>query len=289
MARSELTARVTARAPSASPRVVRGRLGLWGSRIIVIIAFLLLWQYLPQWRALRSVAPASDPYFLSSPVGVAKELRNMAFGTPQLPKVWPYLAYTLEGTFIGGAIAVILGMGVGLAFSNSKYLSKVFSPFIAAMNAVPRIALIPIFVIIFGLSLRTSVVTAIVIVFFGVFYNAYYGGMSVPPEMLQNAKLLGASGLDLTLRIRSRYVLVWTFATLPNAISLALISVVTAEILGGSGGMGSLILQALSTQNAQLTFAVVVILAIVGIVLVSIADVFQRRLLHWFPGAGRAR
>ena len=75
--------------------------------------------------------------------------------------------------------------------------------------------------------------------------------------MLQNARLMGASSLSAMYQIRLRYVLVWTFAALPNAVTYALLGVVTAEILGGGEGLGQLIVQAIGQVDANLTFAVV--------------------------------
>jgi NitT/TauT family transport system permease protein len=83
-------------------------------------------------------------------------------------------------------------------------------------------------------------------------------------------------------RVRWPHVLAWTVTALPNAVSFGLVSVVTAEILTGTVGMGRLLLDSVTTVQASLTFAVVVVLSILGIVLVAIAEVIQRRWLHWW-------
>jgi NitT/TauT family transport system permease protein len=259
-------------------------------QIAVLVAILAAWQWVPKIMAVRHVVPAFDPFFVSSPQQVAIELSKLLnHGAPGkgVPDVRPYLAYTLKGMVVGGALGIALGMALGLLFSHSEPARQVFSPFIHALNAMPRIALIPIFIIMFGATLKSSVITAVVVVFFAVFYNAYSGGSSVPREMMQNAALLGASPLDMMLKIRFRYVLVWTFAAIPNAISLALISVVTAEILSGSGGVGRLIVSALSLQDATLVFSLVILLSVLGLIFVTIADVARRRVLHWWPGVTR--
>lgn len=256
-------------------------------QLLLLVLFLAAWQWLPQVGALRNTAPIFDPFFVSSPQKVAVELSKL-LTTGQIkegvPQVWPYLLFTIKGMLIGGALGIAIGMLLGLLLSNSEPLQQVLSPFIHALNATPRIALIPILIILLGATLESSIVTAIIVVFFSVFYNAFNGGTSVPREMMQNAALLGASRLDMMLRLRLRYVVVWTFAAIPNAISLSLIAVVTAEILSGSGGVGRLIISGLSTENATLTYSVVILLATLGVVFVSAAELFRKRALHWWPG-----
>jgi NitT/TauT family transport system permease protein len=84
------------------------------------------------------------------------------------------------------------------------------------------------------------------------------------------------------LRIRLRYVIAWTFAALPNAISFSLLAVVTAEVLTGAEGIGKLIVTALDTISATLTFAVVIILAVVGVILTAAGTLARSRLLFWW-------
>jgi len=181
-------------------------------------------------------------------------------------------------------VGTVLGAGCGLLLSNSRTLQRVVSPFLTFLNATPRIALIPIFVILAGPTLTTTVLTAVFIVFFLVFYNAYRGGTSVPRAVVQNVELLGASRREVMRQVRLPYVLVWTFASLPNAISFGLVSVVTAELLTGQLGMGRLLLDSVSRVDSTLTFAVVVVLAVVGVVLVTVTEFVSRRALHWWDG-----
>ena len=80
-------------------------------------------------------------------------------------------------------------------------------------------------------------------------------------------------------------MLAWTFASLPVAVTFGLITVVTTEILTGAGGMGHLIVTALATSEATLTFATIVALGVVGLVIVLIADAIKAKMLHWWEEA----
>jgi sulfonate transport system permease protein len=257
----------------------------YASRIALVASFLLLWQLLPQIPNVNKVFPVLDTFFLSSPVRVAQTMGNLMTGSGGLPSIWPYVGFTLQATFLGASIGIISGALMGLLLSNDLRLRQVLTPFINAVNSVPKIALIPVFIIVLGPDMQASVAASVWTVFFTVFFNAYAGGRGVPIEMLQNARLLGASPLGMMLHIRLMFVVQWTFAALPNALSHGLLGVVTTELLSGAGGMGSLILQSMVFLNASLTFAIVVFLSVIGVSMVTIADQIRIRVLHWWPGA----
>jgi NitT/TauT family transport system permease protein len=252
---------------------------LW--QIGLVAAFLILWQYLPAIKGLQNVNHVFDPFFVSSPTKVAAEIYDLCTGTNIAP-VWSYLWATISAALLGTAIGMLVGGLVALALSGFEAASKVLRPFIVAINATPRIALIPIIVVLFGTTLTTSVVNAFLGVFFVAFFNAYEGGSTVPTATLQNAKLLGASKISSLVHIRLPVVAAWTLASLALAITISLITVVTSELLTGYPGMGELISTATTSVNASLTFAVVIMLGAVGAVVVTLAEIFRRRVLHWW-------
>jgi NitT/TauT family transport system permease protein len=267
---------------SATSRQPLGKPAIWALRLALAVFLLACWQFLPQIKALQEFSPVFDPFFVSSPQRVVERLIDLATGSDGQPEMWSYLWATVKATLLGVLIGTALGAAFGLFLSNSRTAQEVLRPFMAFLNATPRIALVPIFVIIAGPTLTMTVITSVAVVFFLVFYNAQAGGGSVPGQVVQNARLLGATGAEVMWRIRLRYVLVWTMLSLPNAISFGLVAVVTAEILTGQVGMGRLLLNSITTVDATLTFAVVIVLAFVGVILVTAAEVGTRRALHWW-------
>jgi NitT/TauT family transport system permease protein len=300
MTELESSASVTAPAPSVigseparlrrrRPRQLQERrLPTWKVRLwqlFLLVAILAFWQYVPKIHAARHAISALDPFFISSPTLIVKTLHELFTGHGE-PSVWTYVWTTLRATIFGCLIGIVTGMAMGLLLSTDVRFRQVLNPFLNALNAAPKIALIPIVIIILGPSGAASIVVSVMIVFFMVFFNAYMGGRSVPAEMLENARLMGASSFSMMYQIRLRYVLVWTFAALPNAVTYALLGVVTAEILGGGEGLGQLIVQAIGQVDANLTFAVVVLLSIIGVGLVAATELLRGKVLHWWPGGG---
>src|SRR5262249_46238304 len=154
-------------------------------------------------------------------------------------------------------------------------------PFIVVMNNIPRIALIPIFVLIAKPTMNAEILAIVAIVFFLAFFNAFEGGRSVSPSMLASASLLGAGPVGLMRTIRLPMVLTWTFAIVPNALSFGLLAAVATEVLAGLPGMGTLLQNAMANIDSALTFAVVVVLCVVGLIFYGAAQLLRRAVIRW--------
>lgn len=255
---------------------------VWAWRIALLGVLLLAWQYLPDVAWISSRIPLLDPFQISSPVRIYQRVIDLSTGAQgSTVVVWPYLLNTMAATLLGALIGLVLGMLFALLLSTYKNVSTVLSLFISALNATPRIALIPIIVLIAGVGMKTNIISVVLVVFFISFYNAFQGGTSVPGSVLAYARLLGASKADVMWRVRLPYVVLWTFAGVPNAIAFGLITAVTAELLTGSEGMGQLLQTATTSLDASLTFAVVLLLSVVGMVLHALSERLKRRVLHW--------
>jgi NitT/TauT family transport system permease protein len=252
-------------------------------RLVILGTFLALWQWAPQLPVLPGIFHFLDPFFISSPERVGRKVWELLVtGVNGNQTVWSPLGTTLGACLSGTAIGTVIGMALGLLLSESDFLERVCRPYVVALNAVPRVALIPIIVIIVGNNAKSSAITSCIIVVFLVFYNAFEGGRSVSREILQNATVFGAGRLSLMLRIRLPFVVAWTFATLPNAISFGLVGAVTAELFTGAMGIGQVLVQAVNTVDATLTFAVVVILSATGVIMVVGTSLLRGKVLHWW-------
>ena len=251
-------------------------------QIAVAALFFLAWEYLPRIAFLSQNVKFLDPFFISSPVAVWKSVIGLITGNNSLKvTIWPYLFNTVIATVIGSSIGLVLGALAGLVFSNSRTLSEVVRPFIVILNSVPRVAIIPIFVVIVGATIMASVMSVVAVVFFLGFFNAFEGGRSISQPVLDNAKLLGASHFEVMRSIRLPMVLTWTFAAVPNAISFGLIVAVTTELLAGVPGMGALLQTATANIQADLTFGIIVVLSIVGLALYWGTTALRSYVIHW--------
>jgi NitT/TauT family transport system permease protein len=223
-----------------------------------------------------------DPFFISRPSLIALQLWKWTFGE-QAGFLLPHLASTLGATLLGLVVATSTGFLVGLLLSQSPTMAKTLNPFIVSLNSLPRIAMVPLITMVFGLGLLAKVVTAWFVVFFLIFFNTFKGSVSIEKHLLQFCQTLGGTPRQIMWSVRVPSALAWTFAALPNAISFSLVAVVIAEFVGTTRGMGYLIVTALSTLNATEMFAAITVLGLSGIALVAIAERVERRLLRWSP------
>jgi NitT/TauT family transport system permease protein len=272
----------------AAPAQPRSRTGLPWRRIGIIAAQLaLLGTILAIWQICTGIAwfrtnTFLDPFFISRPSLVIQKLYDWTIGA-QRGFLWPHLVSTVGATLLGLVVAVITGFFAGLGLSQNRALAAVFNPFIVALNSLPRIAMVPLITMIFGLGLASKVVTAWFIVFFLIFFNAFKGGVNIEQHLINFCRTLGGSNRQIMFTVRIPNSLAWTFAALPNAVSFSLIGVVISEFVGSTTGMGYLIVTSLATMNATDMFATITVLGVIGLVLVSVIGVVERRLLHWSP------
>ena len=255
--------------------------------LIVCYQIVLLGVFLGLWEGLTRVPylikhTFLDPFFISRPSLIGQQLWSWTFGA-QAGFLLPHLASTLGATLLGLVVATSSGFVIGLLLSQSPILAKTLNPFIVSLNSLPRIAMVPLITMIFGLGLLAKVVTAWFVVFFLIFFNTFKGSVGIEKHLLQFCQTLGGTPRQIMWSVRVPSALAWTFAALPNAISFSLVAVVIAEFVGTTRGMGYLIVTALSTLNATEMFAAITTLGLSGIVLVALAERVERRLLRWAP------
>ena len=252
-------------------------------QILIVICFLAAWEYLPRIDFLAENFRVLNPFVISSPSQLIPILRDLVVGGPLALgiELLPFLQYTVTGTVIGTAIGLLLGLILGVVFSQSDKLNEVAQPFVVLMNTIPRVALIPIFIIIARPTLNAEILSVIGVVGFLAFFNALEGGRSVKQSVLDNAGLLGASPMDIMLSVRLPVAIEWTFAVLPNAISFGLVIAVTAELLAGLRGIGQLLLISMTNLRADLTFAVILVLSLLGMILYAAGKVLHRLVVRW--------
>ncbi len=250
-------------------------------QIAIVVAFLAGWQWLPTIPGASNVSPVFDSFFVSSPERVAKTIFELMTGANGTPMVWGDFMRSIVPAIGGTALAVAFGAVAGLVCSNWETLNRVVRPFLVLFNALPRITLIPIVIVIAGPTSVANMIIGFIVAFFLVFFNAYEGGVSVSKDALNNMKILGAGPRDQLLQVRLPHVLTWTFASLPNAIAFGVTAIVTAELFGGSQGLGRLLLVSVQTANADLTVSVAVLLGVTSLLLIGLAERIKRRVLHW--------
>jgi len=227
--------------------------------------------------------PLLDSFFFGQPSGILTQLVTwVTEGTSQGP-LWEQIAVTLEETVIGFGLGVIAGVICGIALGRVRILAEVFGPYINIANSIPRVVLGSIFTVVLGLGLASKVALAFVMVFFVVFFNAFQGVREVDRNLVANARILGASGWQVSRQVILPSALTWIIASLHTSFGFALVGAVVGEFLGSLKGLGNLIATAQGSFNPNGIFAAMFILAVVALIADGLIARLERRLIKWRP------
>ncbi|WP_394828808.1 ABC transporter permease [Pendulispora albinea] len=247
-------------------------------RIVLVVAWLASWELAATYWI--------DPFFYSKPSLVAARLVEwFAQGTSQ-GSIGVQIAVTLEEAVVGFVLGSLAGVVLGILLGRSPLLAEICAPFIKAANAVPRIVLASLFVIWFGLiGPASKIATAFVLVFFAVFFNAFQGAREVDRNLVNNARILGASPLQILLTIVVPSATSWILASLHSAFGFALIGAVVGEVVGADKGLGLLINRAQGNFDSAGIYAGMIVITVLALVAESLLTALEKRLLKWRPPA----
>jgi len=200
-------------------------------------------------------------------------------------KFAPELAYhsaqTLYTTLVGFALAVAVGVALGAAIGSSRMVYRGLYPVLIGFNSIPKVALVPILVIWFGIGTVPAVLTAFVISFFPIAVNVATGLATIERDMTDVLRSLGATRRDILIKVGLPRTMPYLFASLKVAITLAFVGSVIAETVASNKGIGYLMLSASANYNVPLVFAGLLVLAVLGVLMYAATAVLEMRTSAW--------
>lgn len=235
---------------------------------LVCVGGLVAWE-------LACVAFSVPEYILPRPTVVAVALVKM------YEPVLKHSLHTLLSTLLGFALAVVLGGMMGVAIGASRLTYRGLYPVLVGFNSVPKVAVVPILVIWFGIGLVPAVITAFLVAFFPITVNVATGLATVEPELLDLLRSLGARKRDLLLKVGIPRSLPYFFASLKVAITLAFVGAVISETIASNEGIGYMLMGASSRLDVPLVFAGLIVISIMAIGMYELFAYFEKRMTGW--------
>jgi NitT/TauT family transport system permease protein len=263
-----------ARSDPLAESVSTRRLGAGGVRWLPSLALFVV--VVGGWEGIVR-AGAVDELILPLPSEIAQRFGEL-FSTGI---VWQHLEATVVETLAGFGIGVGAAFLLGLAAGMWPAFGQVVSPYVVTFQVTPRVALAPIFLTWFGFGLTSKIVMAATICFFPVFINTLAGLATVDAEARELFRSMRASRIQELVQLSLPTALPIVFAGVKTAMTLALIGAIVAEFVGASQGLGFLIDRfnfRLATDSA---FAVILLLAIIGLALYGAMEWLDRRIVFW--------
>jgi NitT/TauT family transport system permease protein len=263
-------------AERARKRRQRRILAVWAARAALFVFIVGGWQLFTHLKIV-------DPFFFGQPSGIVTQLHDWVSNGTEYGSLWLQIWITMKEALLGFFYGVIAGVLVGVTLGMVPFLAQVVGPYIKVLNAIPRIVLGSIFVVALGLGTTSKVLLAGVLVFFVVFFNAFQGVREVDRNLIANARVLGASRLQIVRHVVLPSALTWIIASLHVAFGFAVIGAIVGEFLGAQKGLGLVIASSQNHFNPNGVFAAMMIIAVIALTAEGLIGQLERRLLAWRP------
>jgi NitT/TauT family transport system permease protein len=235
---------------------------------LVILAMFLLWElFVHVFRIEQFVLPAPSAVFEAM----------WQYRWPLLDNSWQ----TFMTTAIGFLFAVVIGLIAGVAIGSSTLVYDGFYPALIGFNSIPKVAVVPILVIWFGIGTVPAVITAFLIAFFPILVNVATGIATLEPELQDVLRALGAKRWQVIMKVGLPRAMPYFFASLKVAITVAFVGSIVAETVAANKGIGHLMLVASSRFEVPLAFAGLIVTSIMGIGMYVVAEAIERRMTGW--------
>ena len=239
-------------------------------RLGLVIALLAVWQL----AALRGL-----PDYLLSPLDIGRNF-VIALGTSELyVDAWASLMRAIPGFVIGTAAGVLLGLAAGIW----KSFDEMLSPLVFLSYPVPKIVMLPVFMLWFGIGDVSKVLIIALACFYPVFINAYYGVRQTRTILVWSALNMGATPAQVFRRVVLPSAAPMIFASLRVSLALSFIVMFAAEMINARSGLGHMIRIAENSLRFDLMYVSLAAIAILGYAGDRLVRLGQSRLLAWQP------
>jgi NitT/TauT family transport system permease protein len=246
------------------------RLRLYVARAVLFAAIVAAWEAAARARLI-------DPYFVSLPSKLARTIVGWFASGFIYPHIWA----TIHEAVVGLAVGILGGVIIGVLFAFSPFLAGLFQPIIAMFNAMPRIALAPLFIVWLGIGLASKVAMVVSLVFFIVFFSTYAGLREVDVNLINHVRVMGGTRRDLMRHVLLPSALTWIFASLRACVGFAVIGAIIGEYLGADRGIGWIVQYGESLFDSNMVLAGLAVLMVFVATLDGSLGWLERRFSHW--------
>lgn len=252
-------------------RIAGGGYGWKAGLLVEAALFLLLWQLFTTEYQLLS------PRVLPPPADVWDAVVELASTGTLLD----HTLFTLQNFVLGFALSVAIAIPVGVLLGGSDIAELLFAPPLWALYAVPRIALAPLFVIVFGLGSASKVAVVFSLASLPILVSTLEGMKNVPPSYVSAARVYGAGRLHVVQKVVLHAILPYIFVGLRIGVAGAIAGAIVGEYIGSFQGLGMLLARASYNFNIARALALVLVIVVIAVLLMLIVEGVRRKLVPW--------
>jgi len=237
-------------------------------RTASVTAFLVFWEFYGRHM---------DPIFMAPPSAIFEAalqlIQSGALRKALVESLWPFA--------VGMALTVIIGIAIGIAIAQWRIVEYICDPFINALYAIPRIALVPLIILWAGLEFTGKVTILVSVAVFPIIVNTYAGIRDVRGSMLEIGRAYGATDTQIFFKIVLPAAIPFIMAGVRLSVGLAIIGIVVAEFFTAISGLGGMIVEYANVFATAKLFVPIIVIALVGVVLTELVMWLERRLSKW--------
>jgi NitT/TauT family transport system permease protein len=242
----------------------------WVGSLIILVVFLAIWEgYVDFFNVSKLVLPPPS------------EVVVAWFGFLKSSSVWFHTGVTAWETFLGFVFASIFGVGLGFLLGKMPRLERMLNPFVIATQVIPKVALVPLFVVWFGFGITSKVVIASILAFFPILLNTVLGIKSVDTGHEEVMKSVNATRWQRLTQLDFPSSLPYILTGMEVGVVLSIIGAVVGEYLGGNSGLGNLAVKEMNSYNTTALFAVIMHLSILGFAFYAVVVGLRKYLISW--------
>ncbi len=236
--------------------------------IILIALIFVLWDLVIRIFKI-------PPYLIPAPWDVAKML------VAEWPRLWRESLFTGYATLGGFGLSILFGIPVAMLIAYSRLVESYLYPLLVFSQSIPKIAIAPLFVVWFGFGIFPKVISAFLLGFFPVVVATVMGFKSMEAEMIDLARSMRASRLQMFLKFSLPQALPSIFSGLKVSATLAVVGAVVGEFVGSNSGIGYVLQIANGNFDLPLMFAALFVLSMMGVILFAIVDLVEKMMIPW--------
>lgn len=238
--------------------------------VVNISTFLTLWEVFARSGVVNVI-------FLPPPSMIAARLAE-AFASGELNQ---HLAFSARNYVVGVVIAALVGIPLGLAAGSSGILYRVLRPYIWASASLPRMAWLPLLIMIFGYTNTSKLTLIFMAAIFPIIINTMAGVSCVDGSLMTAGKVFGARSIQRYAYIVVPHAIPYIFSGFKQGVARSLAAVVVSEMFGGSRGIGFLMIAASKKFDSAMLFAMLIIIVVAALVVVRGVDFLEAKLAPW--------
>ncbi|MFV0251841.1 MAG: ABC transporter permease [Beutenbergiaceae bacterium] len=188
---------------------------------------------------------------------------------------------TFQESVGGFLLAIVVSVPLAILITYSDLLSRLVMPALVIAQVIPKIALAPLFVIWLGFGILPKILMSFLVAFFAIVVSTVVGLKNIEPNMLHLSRSMGASTLQTFLKVRLPNSLPTFFGGLKVGVTLAVIGAIVGEFVGAGSGLGHLTIIAMASLNLPLTFAAILMMGVIGVLMYAAVEILERLAVPW--------